>query len=49
MTFHALTIPLLASTALAAAAIVRADPDIAPDQVAGVHRLDAAGVMPPGR
>lgn len=45
MTFHALTIPLLAGTALAAAAIVRADPDIAPDQVAGVQRLDATGVI----
>lgn len=36
---------LLAAAALAAAAVVRADQRIAPDDIPGVHRVDATGVI----
>ena len=45
MTLHTHTIRLLAAAALAATAVVRADQRIAPDQVPGVHKVDAAGVI----
>ena len=45
MTLQIHTIRLLAAAALAAAAVVRADQRIAPDQVPGVRKVDAAGFI----